>query len=77
MRFAHYYYLFLKQFFANKIIIVYKKSTYKRQKIVFKFILSEVEPSATKSHLSETDVYSNCDGGQSTLNSLEFIKILS
>ena len=41
------------------------------------FILSEVEPSATKSHLSETDVYSNCDGGQSTLNSLEFIKILS
>ena len=26
-----------------------------------KFILSDAEPSAAKTHLSEADVYSNCD----------------
>ncbi len=38
--------------------------------------ISEAEPSATKSHLSEADVHTNCDGGQSILNLLEFIKVL-
>ena len=42
------------------------------QKNQRELVLSQVELACK----GEADVYSNCDGGQGTLNSLEFIKIL-
>ena len=43
--------------------------------LFFYFILSEAEPSATKSHLSEADGYTNSDGGQSTQICQNLLKI--
>ena len=43
--------------------------------LFFYFILSEVEPSATKSHLSETDVHTNSDGEQSAQIRQNLLKI--